>query len=57
MKWVAIVVSESFAPLDEDERQSAVWGLILDNLPDHEQTLVEFVFTSTPEEQRAAASA
>lgn len=54
-QWVAVVVSPSFEGQDEGDRQSDVWGLILDNLEPYEQTQVEFIFTNTPDEQRADA--
>ena len=42
------VVSPSFESMDEGERQSLVWGKLLDNLPDHESRWVEVVFTDSP---------
>lgn len=56
-QWVAVVVSSSFEHQDDDERQSAVWELILDNLEVDEEPQVEFIFTNTPAEQKQAANA
>jgi hypothetical protein len=49
-RWIAEVVTTAFEGKDEADRQSDVWGLILDNLEPHEQTEVEFIFTNTPGE-------
>jgi acid stress-induced BolA-like protein IbaG/YrbA len=46
--WVAQVISPDFAKLDEAERQSMVWGHLLDNLTDSQRMQVEFVFTVAP---------
>lgn len=53
-KLIAAVVSRDFANMEELERQSLVWGLILDNLSDGEQAQVGYVFTNTPEERAQA---
>jgi acid stress-induced BolA-like protein IbaG/YrbA len=53
-KFIALVVSPEFAGVPEHERQTAVWGLLLENLSDAEQAEVGYVFTNTPEEKAAA---
>lgn len=53
-KLIGLVVSGAFADMEEHERQSLVWGLILENLSDAEQSEVGYVFTNTPEERADA---
>ena len=47
-KVLASVVSPSFDTMDEAERQSMVWGRLIDELGDHDSRWVEFVFTDSP---------
>lgn len=53
-KYVVFVVSPAFRCMDEGDRQSQVWGLLLDNLPDDEHAQVAFMYTNTPEERAGA---
>ncbi len=50
LRYLASVVSPSFAAMSDADRQSLVWGQILDRLDESEQRRVEFVYTETPEE-------
>lgn len=56
-KYLAVVVSPAFAGKQEHERQSEVWGLLIEHLTDAEQVQVSFVFTNTPEEKARAEQA
>ena len=53
-KLIAIVVSPAFEGKEEHERQSEVWGLLIDNFTDDEHAQVGYVFTNTPEEKAEA---
>jgi hypothetical protein len=53
-KLIGLVVSASFANMEEHERQAEVWGLILEDLSDAEQAEIGYVFTNTPEERALA---
>ena len=44
---VVLVVSRSFEDRPEEDRQSMVWGHLIDHLSDYEQNGVEYVFTRT----------
>lgn len=50
LKILAQVVSPSFETMDEGDRQRLVWGKLLDELPDRESRMVEFVYTDSPSE-------
>lgn len=52
---VAAVVSPGFKDIDEAKRQEQVWRHLRDNLNDAERSDIEFVFTSTPEENTELA--
>jgi acid stress-induced BolA-like protein IbaG/YrbA len=47
---VAEVVSPSFAGQDDAIRQALIWKHLYDNLTEAENTEVDFVFTTTPQE-------
>lgn len=47
---VASIVSPEFAGIEDADRQSRAWGLLLNELTEFELNEVEFVFTSTQEE-------
>ena len=53
---IATVVSASFRQQDEALRQENVWRYLNDMLGSSELRNVEFVFTSTPEENAAVSS-
>jgi hypothetical protein len=50
LRILAQVVSPSFETMDEGDRQVLVWGKLLDELPDRESRMVEFVYTDSPSE-------
>ena len=52
---VATVVSTSFRHQDEALRQEKVWKYLSDMLGSDELENVEFIFTSTPEENAAVS--
>jgi acid stress-induced BolA-like protein IbaG/YrbA len=52
---VATVVSTSFRLQDEALRQEKVWKYLSDTLGSDELENVEFIFTSTPEENAAVS--
>lgn len=54
---IATVVSASFRQQDEALRQENVWRYLSDTLGSSELQNVEFIFTSTPEENAAVSSA
>src|SRR4051812_30946209 len=54
---LASVVSPSFEAMDEADRQSMVWGRLIDELGDHDSRLVEFVYTDSPLEIAGAKPA
>lgn len=53
-KLVGVVVSPAFEGQEEHQRQSDIWGLLIDNLTDGELAQVSFVFTNTPAEKAEA---
>lgn len=53
---IATVVSASFTQLDEALRQENVWKYLSDTLGAGELQNIEFIFTSTPEENAAVSS-
>ena len=57
LRILAQIVSPSYETMDEGERQEMVWGKLLDELPDRESRMVEFVYTDSPSEIEAAAKA
>ena len=52
---LATVTSETFADLDEADRQERIWRHLRENLEEDELNSVEFVFTNAPKEQPEAA--
>ena len=54
---IATVVSASFRQQDEALRQENVWRYLSDTLGSSELQNVEFIITSTPEENAAVSSA
>jgi acid stress-induced BolA-like protein IbaG/YrbA len=52
---IATVVSASFRQQDEALRQESVWKYLSDKLGSSEINNVEFIFTSTPEENSAVS--
>ena len=55
-RFMATVISPSFRDRDEAERQADVWSYVREHLSADEDQLyekIEFIFTNTPEEQRA----
>jgi hypothetical protein len=57
LRILAQVVSPSFETMDEGDRQVFVWGKLLDDLPDRESLMVEFVYTDSPSEIAEAEAA
>jgi hypothetical protein len=57
LRILAQVVSPSFETMDEGDRQTLVWGKLLDDLPDRESRMVEFVYTDSPSEIAEAEAA
>jgi acid stress-induced BolA-like protein IbaG/YrbA len=53
---IATVVSATFRQQDEALRQEIVWKYLSDQLGSSELNNVEFIFTSTPEEDSAASA-
>ena len=53
---IATVVSASFRQQDEALRQESVWKYLSDKLGTSELNNVEFIFTSTPEEDSAVSA-
>jgi acid stress-induced BolA-like protein IbaG/YrbA len=53
---IATVVSASFRQQDEALRQEDVWKYLSEKLGSSELKNVEFIFTSTPEENAAVSS-
>jgi len=53
---IATVVSASFRQQDEALRQECVWKYLSDKLGTSELNNVEFIFTSTPEEDSAVSA-
>ena len=53
---IATVVSASFRQQDEALRQENVWKYLSDKLGSSELNNVEFIFTSTPEEDSAVST-
>jgi acid stress-induced BolA-like protein IbaG/YrbA len=53
---IATVVSASFRQQDEALRQESVWKYLSDKLGSNELNNVEFIFTSTPEEDSAVSA-
>ena len=51
------VISTSFEDMDEGDRQSLVWGKLIDDLGDYPSRRVEFVFTDSPREIAEAKAA
>lgn len=47
---LASVVSPSYETMDEGDRQSMVWGRLIDELGDYDSRRVEFVYTDSPSE-------
>ena len=56
LSLVATVVSTSFRHQDEALRQEKVWKYLSDTLGSDELENVEFIFTSTPEENAAVSA-
>jgi hypothetical protein len=54
---LAQVISPSFETMDEGDRQRLVWGKLLDELPDQDSRMVEFVYTDSPSEIAEAEAA
>lgn len=54
--FIATVVSASFAQQDEALRQENVWKYLSDTIGSSELQNIEFIFTSTPEENAAVSS-
>lgn len=50
LRYLAGVISPSFAAMSDAARQSLVYGQVLDRLDESEQRRVEFIYTETPEE-------
>ena len=50
LRILAQVVSPTYETMDEGDRQAMVWGKLLDELPDRESRMVEFVYTDSPSE-------
>jgi len=55
-KLVATVVASRFEGVDEGERQSEIWDLLLGELKFEQRRKIEFVFTDTPEELRQSTA-
>jgi acid stress-induced BolA-like protein IbaG/YrbA len=53
---IATVISASFAQQDEALRQENVWKYLSEMLGSGELQNIEFIFTSTPEENAAISS-
>jgi acid stress-induced BolA-like protein IbaG/YrbA len=53
---IATVISASFAQQDEALRQENVWKYLSETLGSGELQNIEFIFTSTPEENAAVSS-
>jgi len=53
---IATVISASFAHQDEALRQENVWKYLSEMLGSGELQNIEFIFTSTPEENAAVSS-
>ena len=53
---IATVVSASFRQQDEALRQENVWRYLSDTLGSSKLQNIEFIFTSTPEENAAVSS-
>jgi acid stress-induced BolA-like protein IbaG/YrbA len=53
---IATVISASFAQQDEALRQENVWKYLSETLGSGELQNIEFIFTSTPEENSAVSS-
>jgi len=53
---IATVISASFAQQDEALRQENVWKYLSETLGSGELQNMEFIFTSTPEENAAVSS-
>jgi hypothetical protein len=47
---LAAVISPSFERIEDADRQSMVWGKLLDDLGDDDSRWVEYVFTKSPRE-------
>ncbi len=43
--------------MEEGDRQRLVWGKLLDELPDRDSRMVEFVYTDSPSEVAEAEAA
>lgn len=54
--YVAVVTSDAFANLDEADRQRAVWSHLRSEFGDNVFEEIEFIFTDTPDERRAATA-
>jgi hypothetical protein len=55
LRILAQVISPSFEMMNEHDRQVLVWGKLLDELPDEDSRMVEFVYTESPSEIAEAA--
>ena len=47
---LAAVISPSFEGMDDADRQSMIWGQLIDELGDYDSRQVGYVITSTPQE-------
>ena len=56
-RFLVFVVSSDFSGMEETERQRLVWGHLRERFGDYDLVKVMFVFTDSPEEVAAAASA
>ena len=53
---LAAVISPAFEAMDKYDRQTLVWGKLLDDLGDEDSRRVEFVYTATPGELEASVA-
>jgi acid stress-induced BolA-like protein IbaG/YrbA len=53
LRLVGSIVSPDFEGVDEADRQALVWGHLYEQASEWERRGVEFVFTSTPEEEES----
>lgn len=53
-RFLAFVLAPRFEGVDEGDRQSEVWDLLLRELSPEQVSKIEFVFTDTPEERAQA---
>jgi len=53
-RFMAEIISPSFATMEDFDRQALVLGKVLDDLSDRDSRQVEFIFTYAPGELEAA---